>query len=70
MVRDVTQIETRGMTPEQITKLRAACTDAGLPDPVVTHPTTTLEDLFMRLVRENTAQADGKSGSYTGSVEQ
>jgi ABC-2 type transport system ATP-binding protein len=69
MVRDVTQIETRGMTPEQITKLRAACTAAGLPDPVVTHPTTTLEDLFMRLVRENTAQADGKSGSYTGSVE-
>jgi ABC-2 type transport system ATP-binding protein len=68
-VKDVTQIETRAMTEEQIAKLRAACLAAGLPDPVITHPTTTLEDLFMRKVRENTTQVDGKSTSYTGSVE-
>ena len=33
------------------------------------HPTTTLEDLFMRIVRENTDPATGKSIAYTGSNE-
>jgi ornithine carbamoyltransferase len=34
----------------------------------ITHPTTTLEDLFMRIVRENTG-IEGKSIAYTGSNE-
>jgi hypothetical protein len=41
----------------------------GLNDNKVTHPTTTLEDLFMRIVRENTGAAPGQKVAYTGSNE-
>jgi ABC-2 type transport system ATP-binding protein len=67
-VRDVTQIETSGMSEAQITELRATMTRMGLGNTKITHPTTTLEDLFMRIVRENTG-ADGKPVAYTGSDE-
>ena len=68
-VRDVTQLETGGMTELQIQEIRAALTRVGLPNAKITHPTTTLEDLFMRIVRENTDPATGKSIAYTGSHE-
>jgi len=68
VVRDVTQIETSGMTEAQITELRATMARMGLDNTKITHPTTTLEDLFMRIVRENTG-ADGKPMAYTGSHE-
>jgi ABC-2 type transport system ATP-binding protein len=67
-VRDITQIETSGMTEAQIQQLRAHMAGMGLDNTKITHPTTTLEDLFMRIVRENTGP-DGKPGAYTGSHE-
>ena len=41
----------------------------GVTDTKITHPTTTLEDLFMRIVREKTGNGDGKASAYTGSPE-
>ena len=66
-VRGVTQVETSGMTEAQVQQLQAYLSTMGVENPKVTHPTTTLEDLFMRIVRENTA--DGRSATYTGSHE-
>ena len=53
-VKDVTQIQARGMTPAQVSEVQQFISRMGLADATVTHPTTTLEDLFMRIVRENT----------------
>src|SRR5215212_10241138 len=44
-VKDVTQIEARGMTPQQIEELRQFIAKMGVNNTTVTHPTTTLEDL-------------------------
>ena len=35
----------------------------GVNDATVTHPTTTLEDLFIRIVRDNTPGAGGEVGA-------
>jgi ABC-2 type transport system ATP-binding protein len=69
-VRDVTNIETRGMSDPQIEELRQSLSRMGVHDTKITHPTTTLEDLFMRIVRENTAgNGNGQPAAYTGSHE-
>src|SRR4029079_13671179 len=65
-VRDVTQIQARGMTPEQVSEVQQFINRMGLPDATVTHPTTTLEDLFMRIVRENTPGGISPVGSDYG----
>src|SRR3954449_4252992 len=52
-VRDITQIQTRGLKDDQIAQIRAFLTQMGAGDATITHPTTTLEDLFLRIVREN-----------------
>jgi ABC-2 type transport system ATP-binding protein len=57
-VRDITQIQTRGMTPQQLTEVQEFLRRSGVNDATITHPTTTLEDLFVRVVRENTPGAD------------
>jgi ABC-2 type transport system ATP-binding protein len=62
-VKDVTQIQATGLTPEQITELKQYLNRMGVQQADVTHPTTTLEDLFVRIVRENTQAG----GSYTSS---
>ena len=62
-VKDVTQIQTRGMNDLQIGEIRAFLQRMGVNDAVVTHPTTTLEDLFIRIVRENTATGQSSVGS-------
>jgi ABC-2 type transport system ATP-binding protein len=62
-VRDVTQIEARGMTPAQLDEIRQYMTRMGVQDPRITNPTTTLEDLFVRIVRENTANGQSSVGS-------
>ncbi len=62
-VRDITQIQAKGMTPEQIAEMRRFMGTMGITDTTVTHPTTTLEDLFVRIVRENTPE----NGGYTSS---
>ncbi len=56
-VKNVTQVETRGMTDLQIQQLRGWLATNGVQDVSVTHPTTTLEDLFIRVVRENSQPA-------------
>jgi ABC-2 type transport system ATP-binding protein len=66
-VRDITQLETRGMSETQIQEVRAFLGKMGLNDTKITHPTTTLEDLFMRIVKENTS--NGQPVAYTGSHE-
>ncbi|QOV91816.1 ABC transporter ATP-binding protein [Humisphaera borealis] len=53
-VRDVTQIETKGLTDQQVEEVRKFMAQMGVADARVTHPTTTLEDLFIRIVNENT----------------
>jgi len=69
-VRDITNIETRGMSDPQIAELQQSLSRMGVTDTKITHPTTTLEDLFMRIVRENTgSNGNGESTAYTGSQE-
>src|SRR3954453_4143204 len=60
--KDITTIETRGMNEGQIGELREFLHRMGV-DPTVTHPTTTLEDLFIRIVRENTPAGQTSVGS-------
>jgi ABC-2 type transport system ATP-binding protein len=60
--KDVTTIETKGMNDQQIAELRQFLQNMGI-DPTVTHPTTTLEDLFIRIVRENTPEGQSSVGS-------
>jgi ABC-2 type transport system ATP-binding protein len=59
-VKDITQVEATGLNPQQIEELRMFMSRLS-PNTAarITHPTTTLEDLFIRIVDENTAQ--GKS---------
>ena len=52
-VKDITQIEARGLTPEQIEKTRQFMATLGSGDAQITHPTTTLEELFVRVVQNN-----------------
>jgi ABC-2 type transport system ATP-binding protein len=62
-VKDVTQIQTRTMSEEQIAQVKAFLTRLGVNDSVITHPTTTLEDLFIRVVREHTVTGQSSVGS-------
>src|SRR5882757_7351051 len=69
-LKDVTNIETRGMSEAQIAELQANLSRMGVTGTNITHPTTTLEDLFMRIVRENTTgNGNGQPSAYTGSNE-
>src|SRR3954454_14049862 len=52
-VKDITQIEARGLSPAQIDEVRQFMSRMGVVDAAITHPTTTLEDLFIRVVRDN-----------------
>lgn len=62
-VKDITQIQTRGMNDQQIEEVKAFLSRIGVNGAEVTHPTTTLEDLFIRIVRENTASGQTSVGS-------
>ena len=61
-VKDITQVEAHGLTPQQIEELRGYVQKMGA-QAQITHPTTTLEDLFIKIVRDQT----GGTGSYTSS---
>jgi ABC-2 type transport system ATP-binding protein len=68
-VKDITQIQARGLNADQAEQARQFLSRLGGGEATITHPTTTLEDLFIRIVREHTGK-DGNaplSGSYTGS---
>jgi ABC-2 type transport system ATP-binding protein len=62
-VKDVTQIQARGLSVGQAEEVRQFISRMGVGDATITHPTTTLEDLFIRIVRDNTPD----NGSYTSS---
>ncbi|HEX4056486.1 MAG TPA: ABC transporter ATP-binding protein [Tepidisphaeraceae bacterium] len=62
-VKDVTQIQTPSMDDQQINELKMFLSRMGVNNTVVTHPTTTLEDLFIRIVRENTVAGQSSVGS-------
>jgi ABC-2 type transport system ATP-binding protein len=52
-VKDITQFQVKGLSPAQIQEMKDYLSRMGYADHVVTHPTTSLEDLFMRVVAEN-----------------
>ncbi len=62
-VKDITQIQMQSMTENQISEIRAFLSKMGISNPQVTHPTTTLEDLFIRIVRDNTGAGQMSVGS-------
>jgi ABC-2 type transport system ATP-binding protein len=62
-IRDVTQVQATGLTPAQISELRQYLERTGATGVEVTHPTTSLEDLFIRIVRENTPEGGTSVGS-------
>jgi ABC-2 type transport system ATP-binding protein len=62
-VKDVTQIQTRSMSDAQVAEVREFLARQGVRDATVTHPTTTLEDLFMRVVGENAPNGRQTVGS-------
>lgn len=64
-VRDVAQIEARGLSDRQLEEMQEFLRRMGAADARVSHPTTTLEELFVRMVREKTG--NGQSASYTSS---
>ncbi len=52
-VKDITQVQARGLTADQVAELQQFLSRMGARDAVVSHPTTTLEDLFLRIVEES-----------------
>jgi ABC-2 type transport system ATP-binding protein len=62
-VKDITQIETRGLTEAQIGELRAFLEKMNAGETRITHPTTTLEELFVRVVLEVTPAGHSSVGS-------
>jgi ABC-2 type transport system ATP-binding protein len=64
-VKNVTDIQTRGMSEEQIGQVRQFLTQIGAAEATITHPTTTLEDLFIGVVKEN----EGGDGAAKANAE-
>ena len=52
-VQDVTQIKARNLSPAAIEEIRDVIHRHGGDDVMVDHPTTTLEELFLRIVQES-----------------
>src|SRR5271154_7100228 len=52
-VQDVTQIKTRDLSPAALEEIRGVISRHGGELMAVDHPTTTLEELFLRIVRES-----------------
>src|SRR3954449_12172656 len=67
-VKNVTHIETEGMNESQIAEVRQFMARLGISDPRITHPTTTLEEWFMRMIRENTPGGLATPGNGNGST--
>ena len=63
-VKDITQFQVKGLSAAQVDEMRQFLCKLGVQNPTVTHPTTTLDDLFMRVVRENT----GNNGRIVAGV--
>ncbi len=59
-VQDVTQIKARNLSPAAIEEIRDVIHRHGGEDVMVDHPTTTLEELFLRIVQESELHPAGK----------
>src|SRR5437016_5652469 len=57
-VKDITQVQATGLSEAQLEELKQFLLRMGAGQVQITHPTTTLEDLFVRVVRENTPGAE------------
>jgi ABC-2 type transport system ATP-binding protein len=68
MVRDVFQLQARGVTPEVQEAILAAARRAGAEVISAEHPTTTLEDLFLRVVRADAAGPPARKGGKDAST--
>jgi ABC-2 type transport system ATP-binding protein len=64
-VKDVTQVLARGLGDGQLQELRAFLQRLGATDTTVTHPTTTLEDLFVRVVKDHAKAAAAPPAAST-----
>ena len=60
-VKDITQIQARTMSETQISEVREFLRRMGVADATVSHPTTTLEDLFMRVIGDSARMAGASS---------
>jgi ABC-2 type transport system ATP-binding protein len=65
-VKDITQVQARTLTESQIVELREFLRRIGATDATVSHPTTTLEDLFMRVIGESARVAGASSAPNSG----
>ncbi len=65
-VKGVTDIQAKGMSDEQIVQVRQFLSQIGAADATITHPTTTLEDLFIRVVKENEGGDGAKKADKSG----
>src|SRR5687768_8162808 len=65
-VKDITQVQARTLTESQIAELRQFLARMGATDATVSHPTTTLEDLFMRVIGESARVAGASSTTGDG----
>jgi ABC-2 type transport system ATP-binding protein len=54
-VKDVTQIKARNLSPAAVEEIKNVIHRHGGDDVMVDHPTTTLEELFLRIVQESEA---------------
>jgi ABC-2 type transport system ATP-binding protein len=62
-VKDITQVQARGLTTGQVQEMRQFLDRMGAHDATVTHPTTTLEDLFIRVINEPSPGSAASSGN-------
>ncbi len=66
-VRDVAQIQAQGLNESQLEEVRQFLERLGARDATITHPTTTLEDLFVRVVMQKSGENIGAGGvGYAG----
>jgi len=64
-VKNITDIQARGMSEEQIGQVKQFLTQIGAAEAMITQPNTTLEDLFIRVVKEN----EGGDGAAKANAE-
>jgi ABC-2 type transport system ATP-binding protein len=67
-VQDVTQIKVRNLAPAAVDEIRELIQRHGGEDVSVDHPTTTLEELFLRIVRESELHPGRRKVATDGSM--
>ncbi|MGO8899295.1 MAG: ABC transporter ATP-binding protein [Isosphaeraceae bacterium] len=67
-VQDVTQIKARNLSPAAVDEIRDLIRRHGGEDVSVDHPTTTLEELFLRIVRESELHPGRRKVATDGSL--